>query len=231
MRALLPLALLFGCSNSPDDTTPTGSLWVTETGLTTTTNGSGDSGATSGSGGSGSGGSGVTPTIAVHAGFADVDVAGATWSGTESVRLNSVAAGDLLCEFTWGVSELSGTSSTTSTNNHATTDLPCTDADGNACTFSFDVLLSSGVQTFGNCSAFNLPPNGGLFHYGYVDSYFDLGQDLGATFVYWLPPASTATEGRWHAPDIDGQGTHSWDPATGALQYTIPHELLGPITP
>ena len=53
--------------------------------------------------------------------------------------------GTLLCQWTWAARDWASDPNVGTTPEPAAT--PCTDADGNACAFSFAVNLSEGVQT------------------------------------------------------------------------------------
>jgi hypothetical protein len=247
MRALFPIIALaiMGCGNGKDEDTDTGPLWVTDTGPTTSTGSTSSGSGGSGSGGSGSGGSGAGAVVSLHVGTATIDAINIDWDGTETLKMLTASAGDTLCEWTWTTSTAGATTSGTGTTTGATTTgtttgttttppapiVACTDADGNACDFAFEVELTNGLQTFGNCSTFGLPSSGGVFHYGYISDFQSGGMGYGADFLYYLPYTSTASPARWYPVVQSGVGTTTYDDLTGTLEYELPKTLLNATLP
>jgi len=163
------------------------------------------------------------------------------WSGTETLQLITVSAGDTVCEWTWstnaytatpptGTTTATGTptatGSTTATATTSTAAIPCTDADGNACDFTFDVALTNGLQVFGDCGAFALPTDGGVYQYAYTSDFLSGGVSYGEDFLYYLPYLSPSSPARWYPVVYSGVGTVTYDDMTGAIEYSLPKTLL-----
>lgn len=233
MRTLVcttALALLFACSGNKDSDsdTPTGvttGQWVTGSGGSGT-----NTGTATGSGGSGSGGSGSTSenTITTYVGDAAVDVAGASWTGTESVRVLSAASGTLLCQWTWDAIDWANDPAVSTMPEPAAT--PCTDEDGNACAFSFAVNLSNGAETDGLCGTYGFDADGGAYHYGYSADWMRGTTSYGEQFTYYLPNASG---GQWIPAQDMGYGFFTWTPpgtGPGQLHYELNKTLLSSYT-
>lgn len=217
MRALpiLGLLVLVGCGKNKDSdsgptTGPTTGTWVTTDSTDTDTDTQG---------GSGSGGSGTVDTLTTYVGDAAIDLDALTWSGTESARVLTVGSGTLMCQFTW--------TSTGTDPDPAVA--PCTDGDGNACVFSFQVDHTAGAQTDGDCAPYAFAADGGSNHYGYAADWLSGGVSYGEQFTYYAQ--TTATSGGWYPAESLGYGIFSWTPGTGTAQtgdlhYEIQRTLI-----
>ncbi len=148
-----------------------------------------------------------------------VDTDAATYSGTETYYVTSIAQGNELCKYVYQVNQTGGMVWPA-----------CADPEGNACEFGFEVDFTGGAETVGDCDLFfgTLSTSwDGSAGYGYIEDYFFDGYSYGPSLMYYFQkyntstttPSSTYYYG-WGGVDVESDGGYvSWDPATGAFKY------------
>ena len=105
---------------------------------------------------------------------------GSSYVGSETIgyTLGIGAYARNLCQWTWEANDTSGPGS----------DVPCTDPDGNACTFQFEVAFTNGAEgpELGGalCAAVNFQTDNGSDGYGFIESYQSMGTEVATDL--WL---------------------------------------------
>jgi hypothetical protein len=145
-------------------------------------------------------------------------VSGDTYSGQESYLYTDLRTGRPMCKWTFDTFDWATAGEPGAPPSSA---LPCTDADGQACDFAFEIRQVNGRYA-GACSGFDAPPvHAGTDRsvgFGYIDDYSFYGVDLGPFLMYfvdystWYPSLPPDEHVNWialeHPTSFDGTEWH-----------------------
>ncbi len=128
-----------------------------------------------------------TGAAVLLAGEASVDFGGGTWVGTETVSVTGELSGHAFC--TWSYTALDWASDPTTGGPGPYNTSACSDPDGNACQFAFNVNRTEGTELQGDCSPFGLSasPTPSAAGWGYTSNYRSGGVSYGPMFMYYAP--------------------------------------------
>ena len=156
---------------------------------------------------------------------------GSSYVGSETIAYGTGPVRDLnMCQWTYDANNTSGPGE----------DVPCTDPDGNACEFQFEVAFTNGAEgpEVGGflCAALKFPTDNGSNGYGFLESYQYMGTEYATDLwmynydfsraypslptgsYYWIPIDYADFDGTNFAYEVTN-GPFAWLPSNPAYTY------------
>jgi len=133
--------------------------------------------------------------------FGNAIVDGNSYIGTQNYFYDNFTTGERLCQYTYDALGVPFTRPAV-----------CADPDGNPCEFTFDVTVSDGIETDGNCEASGEADDAKTYGYGFHSDFRIKGQEFGPMFMYYFEDAG------WYPT----YATASFDANTKEFAYAFP---------